>query len=142
MVSFYGDLYRLPPLNAKVYVYMMFAPQGAGFTFDELLVKFNVSKSSLSNALQMLLQNRFIEYITPIDSRKRQYRINPRYMEIRFGNILDKLEKEKELMLRMVHCCKKDKAPNPTIIRSIDQYGEILSKHIKTIESTIKSLQK
>ncbi|MBO9618665.1 MAG: ArsR family transcriptional regulator [Niabella sp.] len=142
MVTFYGDLYRLPPLNAKVYVYLMFDTQGAGHTFDDLLLKFNVSKSSLSNALQMLLQHRFIEYITPIDSRKRQYRINPQYMGIRFGNILNKLEKEKELMARMALCCKKEKSPNATFIKSLDQYGEILNKHIKTIDSTIKNLQK
>lgn len=140
MVAFYGNLYGLPPLNAKIYVYMMIDPKTDGYTFDELLEKFNVSKSSLSNSLQMLIQNKYVEYITPIDSRKRYYRINPKFMGIRFGNILDKLVREKELMQRMIQCNKEAKAPNEQVIKGIHQYIGILDKHIKTVESTVKNL--
>ncbi|SDD56706.1 GbsR/MarR family transcriptional regulator [Niabella drilacis] len=140
MVAFYGNLYGLPPLNAKIYVYMMIDLKTDGYTFDELLEKFNVSKSSLSNSLQMLVQNKYVEYITPIDSRKRYYRINPKFMGIRFGNILDKLVREKELMQRMVQCNKQVKAPNEQVIKGIHQYIGILDKHIKTVENTVKSL--
>ncbi|MCD2423636.1 winged helix-turn-helix domain-containing protein [Niabella pedocola] len=140
MVTFYGNLYGLPPLNAKIYVYMMIDLKTDGYTFDELLEKFNVSKSSLSNSLQMLVQNKYVEYITPIDSRKRYYRINPKFMGIRFGNILDKLVREKELMQRMVQCNKQVKNPNEQVIKGINQYITILDKHIKTVESTVKSL--
>ncbi|WP_300603203.1 ArsR family transcriptional regulator [Niabella sp.] len=140
MVTFYGNLYGLPPLNAKIYVYMMIDLKTDGYTFDELLEKFNVSKSSLSNSLQMLVQNKYVEYITPIDSRKRYYRINPKFMGIRFGNILEKLVREKELMQRMVQCNKQAKDPNEQVIKGINQYITILDKHIKTVESTVKSL--
>lgn len=140
MVTFYGNLYGLPPLNAKIYVYMMIDLKADGYTFDELLAKFNVSKSSLSNSLQMLVQNKYVEYITPIDSRKRYYRINPKFMGIRFGNILEKLVREKELMQRMVQCNKQVKSPNEQVIKGINQYITILDKHIKTVESTVKSL--
>ncbi|MCF3111346.1 winged helix-turn-helix domain-containing protein [Niabella sp. CC-SYL272] len=140
MVTFYGNLYGLPPLNAKIYVYMMIDLKTDGYTFDELLEKFNVSKSSLSNSLQMLVQNKYVEYITPIDSRKRYYRINPKFMGIRFGNILEKLVREKELMQRMVQCNKQVKHPNEQVIKGINQYITILDKHIRTVESTVKSL--
>lgn len=140
MVTFYGNLYGLPPLNAKIYVYMMIDLKTEGYTFDELLEKFNVSKSSLSNSLQMLVQNKYVEYITPIDSRKRYYRINPKFMGIRFGNILDKLVREKELMQRMIQCNKQVKTPNEQVIKGINQYIGILDKHIKTVANTVKSL--
>ncbi|MBZ4188532.1 GbsR/MarR family transcriptional regulator [Niabella beijingensis] len=140
MVAFYGNLYGLPPLNAKIYVYMMLDLKADGYTFDELLEKFNVSKSSLSNSLQMLVQNKYVEYITPIDSRKRYYRINPKFMGIRFGNILDKLLREKELMQRMIQFNKQTRHPNEPAIKGISQYISILNKHIKTIESTVKTL--
>ena len=139
-MAFYGNLYGLPPLNAKIYVYMMIDLKTEGYTFDELLEKFNVSKSSLSNSLQMLVQNKYVEYITPIDSRKRYYRINPKFMGIRFGNILDKLVREKELMQRMIQCNKEVKAPNEQVIKGIHQYIGILDKHIKTVANTVKSL--
>ncbi|ANH84038.1 transcriptional regulator [Niabella ginsenosidivorans] len=141
MVSFYADLYGLPPLNAKIYAYMLFDIRHEGFTFDELLNRFNVSKSSLSNSLQMLAKYKFIEYITPIDSRKRYYRINPKFMEIRFGNVLDKLLSEKELMQRMMQCNKQQKQPNDVVIKAIDQYVSILDTHIKTFEDTLKKVK-
>lgn len=142
MVTFYANLYALPPLSAKIYVYMMFDVNHDGFTFDELQERFNVSKSSLSNSLQMLVQNKFVEYITPIDSRKRSYRINPKYMGIRFGNILDKLTQEKDLMQRMIQCNKHQKKVNEQALKGIGEYVTILEKHIKTVESTVKHLHK
>ena len=141
MVAFYADLYGLPPLNAKIYVYMLFDIRHEGFTFDELLNRFNVSKSSLSNRLQMLAQNTFIEYITPIDSRKRYYRINPKFMEIRIGNVLGKLLSEKELMQRMLLCNKQQKNPNDIVIKAIGQFVTILDTHIKTFEDTLKKVK-
>lgn len=142
MVSYYGETYGLPPLNAKVYVYLMFDLDHNGFTFDELLERFNVSKSSLSNSLQMLTQNKLIEHYTPIDSRKRIYRINPNFKSIRFGYILDKLNREKQLMQRMKECNKASNKPNSPAIKEIDNYVAILNRHIRTIEGTVKILNK
>lgn len=141
MVTFYSNLYGLPPLSAKIYVYMMFDVNHEGFVFDELLNRFNVSKSSLSTSLQMLLQHKFIEYITPIDSRKRNYRINPKFMEIRVGSALDKLLSERELMQRMIRCNKQLKKPNDVVIKAVGQYVSILDSHIKTFEDTLKKIK-
>lgn len=142
MVSFYGNLLELAPLSAKAYVYLMFDFKNEGATFDELVEKFKVSKSSMSNSLQSLVQNKFIEFVTPIDSRKRLYRINPKYMGIRFGNILDKLTREKDLMERLVQCQKQTKPVPEPAIKDINTYISILDRHIKTIDNTVKILHK
>ena len=68
MVSFYGQLFGLTPLAAKVYVYLMFDFKREGIPFDELTEIFKVSKSSMSSSLQNLLHNNHIEYVSSIDS--------------------------------------------------------------------------
>lgn len=137
MVSFYARLFHLPPLHAKLYVFMMFDVNHKGFTFDEMLKQFNVSKSSLSNSLGMLAQRKYIEYITPIDSRKRYYRINSKFMEIRFADALEKAKTEKELMLRMLHCNERRKNMNDVVIKALEKYVAILDTHIQTFEETL-----
>lgn len=137
MVAFYANLFHLPPLHAKLYVYLMFDVNHGGFTFDQMLEQFNVSKSSLSNSLRMLIQHKFIEYVTPIDSRKRYYRINSRFMEIRFGDALEKVRTEKELMLRMLHCNERRKNMKDVVICALERYVAILDKHIKNFEETL-----
>lgn len=116
---------------------MMFDVNHKGFTFDEMLRQFNVSKSSLSNSLGMLAQRKYIEYITPIDSRKRYYRINSKFMEIRFADALEKAKTEKELMLRMLHCNERRKNMNDVVIKALEKYVAILDTHIQTFEETL-----
>lgn len=116
---------------------MMFDVNHKGFTFDEMLKQFNVSKSSLSNSLGMLAQRKYIEYITPIDSRKRYYRINSKFMEIRFADALEKAKTEKELMLRMLHCNERRKNMNDVVIKALEKYVAILDTHIQTFEETL-----
>lgn len=138
MVAFYANLFHLPPLHAKLYVFLMFDVNHHGFTFDQMVEQFNVSKSSLSNSLRMLIQHKFIEYITPIDSRRRYYRINSKFMEIRFGDALEEVKTEKELMLRMLHCHQGRKNRNDIVIAALERYVSILDKHVKNFEETLK----
>jgi len=138
MVSFYGSLFRLPPLNSKVYVYLMFDFEYQGVTFNELIDRFQVSKSSLSNALQMLIQHKFVEYTTPIHSRKRRYRINSKFLEYRLKTVMENLRTERELMLRMIDCSKKKKKLNNVVTKPIGKYVTVLDTHIKTFQGTLK----
>ncbi len=140
MVAFYANLFGLPPLHAKLYVFMMFDVGHRGFTFDELLRQFNVSKSSLSNSLRMLIQHRYIEYISPIDSRKRFYRINSKFLEIRFGDAIEKLKTERGLMIRMLLCNERKKDVNDIVLNAIRQYVNILDKHIGTFEEILREI--
>lgn len=142
MVTFYGQLFGLTPLAAKVYVYLMFDFKRDGVPFDELTEIFKVSKSSMSSSLQHLLQNNHIEYVTSIDSRKRLFRTDAHYTYIRFNEVLKNLEREKELMSRFLTFKSASKCKEKTINTKLDEYVGILDVHIKTLNSTINKLKK
>ncbi|MBS7332200.1 transcriptional regulator [Faecalibacter bovis] len=72
--------YNFPPLSAKILAYMVMQSSVDGYSFDRLLEVFKVSKSSLSNSINLLLSLNQIEYINKIDSRKRFFRLNPNYV--------------------------------------------------------------
>lgn len=142
MVAFYSQIYELTPLAAKVYVYLMFDLCREGITFDELLETFKVSKSSLSGSIQTLVHNKHIEYVTSMDSRKRLFRTNPNYTSIRFGEVLDTLTKEKELMVKFTDFKKGSMCDNKITTTKLKEYQEILDQHIKTITTTLNQLKK
>ena len=48
LIDFYGTLFDLPPLSAKIYAYLVFDFEKRGLTFDDLLETFCASKSSIS----------------------------------------------------------------------------------------------
>lgn len=72
--------YNFPPLAAKILAYMVLQSSVDGYSFDKLLEIFKVSKSSLSNSINLLLSLKQIEYINKIDSRKRYFRLNLNYV--------------------------------------------------------------
>lgn len=141
MVSFYGNLYGLAPLSAKVLVYLMFDFKRKGITFEELTDTLKVSKSSLSGSLQALVQNKHVEYVTGIDSRKRLYRTDPDYVFIRFSEVLDNLSREKGLIGRLKTFQAGQGGENEFVSVKLDEYTEILDHHIGTLNTTLNKLK-
>ena len=60
LIEFYGTLFNLPPLSAKIYAYLIFDFDKKGHTFDELLEVFCASKSSISSSINFLLNNNLL----------------------------------------------------------------------------------
>lgn len=79
MVKFYGEIYSLSPLSAKIYAYLLFDFEKKGLTFDELVKDFCASKSSVSTSLQQLIKAELINDISKMDERKRHFVINQDY---------------------------------------------------------------
>lgn len=142
MVSYYGNIFSLPPLSAKVYVYLMFDFKREGITFDELVDTFKVSKSSVSASLHTLLQNKHIEYVTGIDSRKRLFRTNAQFTFLRFNEVLNNLSKEKELINRLICYKNQSGCKAMPVSKGLGEYVGILDKHIKTISGTLNKLKR
>lgn len=60
------------PVPARVYVYLLFCGND-GCDFDELVQYFNVSKSAISNALNLLQSKSFVDSRTFGGQRKRNF---------------------------------------------------------------------
>lgn len=141
MVSFYGHLFGLTPLAAKVYVYLMFDFKREGIPFDELTEIFKVSKSSMSSSLQNLLHNNHIEYVSSIDSRKRLFRTNTHYTYIRFNEVLGNLQKERDLISRFLDFKSSAKCNEKDMTEKLSEYVHILDEHIGILGTTLSKLK-
>lgn len=131
MSTMYMEEYGLTPLTANIYTLLFFDYQHQGITFDELIEATNASKSSVSNALNRLLQNNCIEYFTKIEERKRYYRINKSIFKVNFLNKIHKIKMEHKILKRFaVH--------RSHIIDNDDEESQKLQLHIQLQENIIK----
>ena len=73
LVDFYGQLFDMPPLSAKIYAYLAFDFERKGLCFDELVETFCASKSSISASINFLLNAELIKSLNKIDERKRYF---------------------------------------------------------------------
>ena len=135
--------YNFPPLAAKVQAYMVLQSDKDGYTFEELLEVFKVSKSSLSNSINLLLSKNQIEYIHKIDSRKRYFRLNFNYIPEKLDFLYDMISKDLFFTSR-INAYRKD-VLNTTLIEDngiIKLYIEYLEESRKLLEDTISKINK
>ena len=137
--KFYEQFYELPPLAAKVISLLQFDFDKAGVTFDELKDYFSASKSSVSNAVNLLLSKNLIIDFKLALRRKRYFTINPDYPKIKLGEIVEKLETEISLLERIQNTIKvtQDKDYQDFII-----YKNLLQNNINDIKVSLRKLDK
>lgn len=139
LIEFYGTLFNLPPLSAKIYAYLIFDFDKKGHTFDELLEVFCASKSSISSSINFLLNNNLIKTINKIDERKRYFIINDDFVKIRFEEILNRMKKEISIVEKIQKFSEQinQEAEKSTRFKI---YREMLEKNRDNIENTLKKL--
>jgi DNA-binding transcriptional regulator GbsR (MarR family) len=71
-------------------------------TFDEMVKYFKASKSSVSNSLNYLLQNKIIDYKTFASDRKRYFYLTDGFFKIYFIKVLENVAELKEYAYRTV----------------------------------------
>ena len=137
MVKFYGEIYSLSPLSAKINAYLLFDFEKKGLTFDELVKDFCASKSSVSTSLQQLIKAELINDISKMDERKRHFVINQDYKKKRFENIANKLSREVKIIKELTQLrIKKGVEP----CDKLDIYCSLLERSTKDIQETINIL--
>lgn len=122
---------------------MVLESNDVGFTFEELLEVFNVSKSSLSNSINYLLSMNQIEYINRIDSRKRYFRLNLSYLTEKLDFLFDMISQDIVFTNRI----KQHKLGNNTLSkkhdnRVIDIYLDHLTQTKTLLDETIQKINK
>ncbi|WP_413532129.1 hypothetical protein [Empedobacter brevis] len=140
---FLEKTYKFPPLTAKLQTYMILESNDEGFTFEELLEVFKVSKSSLSSSINYLLSMKHIEYINKINSKKRYFRLN-------FNHLIEKLEFLYEMISQDIgytNRIKEYKIANNTLSKNVDHrvvdiYLEHLNQTKVILEDTIQKINK
>lgn len=137
MVKFYGDVFHLPPLAAKIYSFLIFDFNREGVSFDQFIEIFAASKSSVSSNLNLLLNLNIIIDFNKIDERKRFFVINENHMRIRFEEIIGKMERE----LSILHKLKDFRKPqDEEVLRKYEVYSNLFDKNILHIKETLDQL--
>ena len=134
MVKFYGDVFHLPPLAAKIYAYLIFDFERNGVSFDDFVEVFCASKSSVSSNLNLLLNLNIIKDFNKIDERKRSFVMNEKYMKTRFEEIIVKMQREVAILDQL----KTFRNTSDTdVLRKFEMYTNLFKKNISNIRETI-----
>ncbi|UJF30712.1 transcriptional regulator [Kaistella sp. 97-N-M2] len=137
MVKFYGNAFHLPPLAAKIYAYLIFDFDRKGVAFDEFVEVFSASKSSVSSNLNLLLNLNIISDFNRIDERKRFFVMNEKYMQIRFAEIITKMEDELLILNKL-----KDfrNSNDEASLKKFEIYQNLFQNSISNIKNNLDQL--
>ncbi|MBN2633496.1 MAG: hypothetical protein JXR66_08075 [Bacteroidales bacterium] len=81
------EKFGLTPMQGRIVAYFMLTDTPEK-TFEEVVAFFNSSKSSVSNSLNYLLQNRIIDYRTYSARRKRYFCLTDGFVKIYMEKVL------------------------------------------------------
>ena len=95
------EKFGLTPMQGRIISYFTISDPPEK-TFDDLVKYFKASKSSVSNSLNFLLQNKIIDYKTFPSDRKRYFFITDSFFRVYFEKALDNVAELKEYAYRTV----------------------------------------
>ncbi len=143
LAAHHAEASKLPPLAAKIFAYILVNCNKEGYTFDELVETFNVSKSSVSNSLNLLVQYDFIGQYNKIGERKRRYKITPQHLTMRLKKIRSGLTQEKYLSEKLTqYRLNYIQNPSPMDLEKGKIYVNHLENSINRLTETIEKIEK
>lgn len=129
------EKFNLTPMQGRIMAYLMICDSPEK-TFEELVNYFKASKSSISNSINYLLQNKFIDYKTFSNDRKRYFFITDSFFRIYFKMVLENVTELKEYAYRTVSM----RSPEyPQTSENILKWIENANRFQETLENTLDS---
>lgn len=131
------EKFGLTPIQGRIVAYFILSDPPEK-TFDELVIYFKASKSSVSNSLNFLLQNKIINYKTYSSDRKRYFFITDSFFRVYFKKVLENVVELKEYAYRAVSM----RTPEyPDASKTILKWIENANRFQETIENTLESIK-
>jgi DNA-binding transcriptional regulator GbsR (MarR family) len=129
------EKFGLTPMQGRIVAYFTISDPPEK-TFDELVKYFKASKSSVSNSLNYLLQNKLIDYKTFASDRKRYFFITDSFFRVYFSKVIENVAELKEYAYRIVTM----RTPEfPTASGKILKWIEDANIFEETLENTLSS---
>ena len=130
------EKFGLTPMQGRIVAYFTVSDPPEK-TFDELVKYFKASKSSVSNSLNFLLQNKIIDYKTFPSDRKRYFFITDLFFKVYFNKVLENVVELKEYAYRTVSM----RTPEyPVASEKILKWIENANLFQETLENTLDSI--
>jgi DNA-binding transcriptional regulator GbsR (MarR family) len=131
------EKFGLTPMQGRIVAYFTVSDPPEK-TFDELVKYFKASKSSVSNSLNFLLQNKLIDYKTFPSDRKRYFFITDLFFNVYFNKVLENVRELKEYAYRTVSM----RTPEyPLTSEKILKWIENANLFQEALEKTLDSLK-
>lgn len=131
------EKFGLTPMQGRIVAYFTVSDPPEK-TFDELVKYFKASKSSVSNSLNFLLQNKIIDYKTFASDRKRYFFITDSFFMVYFNRVLENVTELKQYAYRTVSM----RTPEyPVASEKILKWIENANRFQETIENTLDSIK-
>lgn len=115
------EKFDLTPMQGRIVAYFTISDTPEK-TFDELVKFFNASKSSISNSLNYLLENKIIDYKTFSSDRKRYFYLTDSFFRVYFARVLSNVAELKNYAYK-------------TVSMRSPEYPEASEKILKWIEN-------
>jgi DNA-binding transcriptional regulator GbsR (MarR family) len=131
------EKFGLTPMQGRIIAYFTVSDPPEK-TFDELVKYFQASKSSVSNSLNYLLQNKIIDYKTFAADRKRYFFITDSFFRVYFKKVLENVAELKEYAYRTVSM----RTPEyPVASEKILKWIENANRFQESLEQTLESIK-
>ncbi len=131
------EKFGLTPMQGRIIAYFTVSDPPEK-TFDELVKYFKASKSSVSNSLNYLLQNKIIDYKTFASDRKRYFFLTDSFFRIYFMKVLENVAELKDYAYRTVSM----RTPEfPVASEKILKWIENANRFQETLENTLESIK-
>jgi DNA-binding transcriptional regulator GbsR (MarR family) len=131
------EKFGLTPMQGRIVAYFTLSDPPEK-TFDDLVKYFKASKSSVSNSLNFLLQNKIIDYKTFASDRKRYFFLTDSFFKVYFKKVLENVMELKEYAYRSVSM----RTPEyPMASEKILKWIENANRFQESIENTLDSIK-
>jgi DNA-binding transcriptional regulator GbsR (MarR family) len=131
------EKFGLTPMQGRIVAYFTISDTPEK-TFDELVKYFRASKSSVSNSLNYLLQNKIIDYKTYATDRKRYFYITDGFFRVYFKKVLENVRELKDHAYRTVSMRTPE---HPAVSEKILKWIENANVFQETLENTMSSIK-
>ncbi len=132
------EKFGLTPMQGRIVAYFTICDPPEK-TFYELVKYFQASKSSISNSLNFLINNKIIDYKTFLYDRKRYFFITDYFFRYYFEKVLENIRELKEHAFRTVSMRSPE---HPSVNEKILNWIGNANMFQETMEKTMAELKK
>jgi DNA-binding transcriptional regulator GbsR (MarR family) len=131
------EKFGMTPMQGRIIAYFTVSDPPEK-TFEELVLHFKASKSSVSNSLNFLLQSKIIDYKTYASDRKRYFFLTDSFFRVFFSRVLINVAELKEYTYRIVSM----RTPEyPSASENILKWIENANRFEEALEGTLDELK-
>jgi DNA-binding transcriptional regulator GbsR (MarR family) len=130
------EKFGLTPMQGRIVAYFTISDPSEK-SFDELVKYFKASKSSVSNSLNYLLQNKIIDYKSYSSNRRRYFYITDTFFRVYFKTVLENVRELKGYAYKTVSM----RTPEyPVVSEKILKWIENANAFEESLGNTLDSL--